>query len=96
MRETPQGTLPQGQVPPSGNLNFAARAKQDESVQAGASSVFPGADHYLFDPNGDILYNAWSAAGADGISSRGSKFSRQDSFAQKMEGFSKRLDQTDY
>lgn len=71
VRETPQGTLPQGQVPPSGNLNFAARAKQDESVQAGASSVFPCADHYLFDPNGDILYNAWSAAGADGISSRG-------------------------
>ena len=41
-------------------------------MQAGASSVFPGADHYLFDPSGDILYNAWSAIGG-GLSSRGGK-----------------------
>ena len=57
------------QVPsPNGNSN----ARRDGSVQAGASSVFPGADHYLFDPSGDILYNAWSASGG-GLSSRGSK-----------------------
>ena len=62
---------PLGEAPPGVKLNFAARENKDESVQAGTSSVFPGADHYLFDPNGDILYNAWSATG--GISSRGSK-----------------------
>ena len=54
-----------GQVPPP-------NGRREESVQAGASSVFPGADHYLFDPSGDILYNAWSASGG-GLSSRGSK-----------------------
>ena len=62
---------PLGQGPPGVNVNLASRENKDESVQAGASRVFPGADHYLFDPNGDILYNAWSATG--GISSRGSK-----------------------
>ena len=54
--------------PPNRSLN----ARREESVQAGASSVFPGADHYLFDPSGDILYNAWSASGG-GLSSGGSK-----------------------
>ena len=57
------------QVPsPNGNSN----ARRDGSVQAGDSSVFPGADHYLFDPSGDILYNAWSASGG-GLSSSGGK-----------------------
>ncbi len=40
----------------------ALRAGRDESVQVGATNVYPGNDHYLFDPTGDILYNAWSTS----------------------------------
>jgi hypothetical protein len=36
--------------------------QQDESVQVGATHPHNGSDHYLIDPTGDILYNAWSAS----------------------------------